>query len=86
MSKILFPIKEECAANGWLSELLNILRKNFKKCVQVKKILEDSRQNTWFKKKRRHHWFNYQTGASAIIDFIKEKNAAKGVFYLILSF
>lgn len=33
------------------------------------------RQNTWFKKNEDIHWFHYQTDASSIINFIKEKNA-----------
>lgn len=33
------------------------------------------RQNTWFKKNEDIHWFNYQTDASTIINFIKVKNA-----------
>ncbi len=33
------------------------------------------RQETWFKKNENIHWFNYDTEASTIIKFIKEKNA-----------
>jgi tRNA dimethylallyltransferase len=33
------------------------------------------RQNTWFKKNEAIHWFDFETEASVIIDFIKEKNA-----------
>ena len=33
------------------------------------------RQNTWFKKNSEIYWFDYQTKAEEIIDFIKRKNA-----------
>lgn len=34
------------------------------------------RQNTWFKKKKNIHWFDYQEDFKNIIDYIKEKNAS----------
>jgi tRNA dimethylallyltransferase len=33
------------------------------------------RQNTWFKKNEAIQWFNYETEAGEIINYIKEKNA-----------
>lgn len=33
------------------------------------------RQNTWFKKNEMIHWFDYQTDAQEIIEFINKKNA-----------
>ncbi len=33
------------------------------------------RQNTWFKKNEKIHWFDYQTDFAEIVDYIIEKNA-----------
>lgn len=50
-----------------MEEAISEIKKNTRRFAK--------RQNTWFKKNEDIHWFNYQTDASTIINFIKVKNA-----------
>ncbi len=80
-AKSLFPFKEKNALQtvGYrelfqyfegiisLEEAVSEIKKNTRRFAK--------RQNTWFKKNEAIHWFNYDTDASEITTFIKEKNA-----------
>ncbi len=50
-----------------IEEAISEIKKNSRRFAK--------RQNTWFKKNQAINWFNYECDASAIVDFIKEKNA-----------
>lgn len=80
-AKSLLPHKEKNALQtvGY-RELLQYFEGNISKEEAVSEIKKNTRrfakrQNTWFKKNKAIHWFDYQTDASTIINFIKEKNA-----------
>ncbi len=80
-AKSLLPHKEKNALQtvGY-RELFQYFEGNISKEEAVSEIKKNTRrfakrQNTWFKKNKAIHWFDYQTDASNIINFIKEKNA-----------
>ena len=80
-AKSLLPHKEKYALQtvGY-RELFQFFEGNISKEEAVLEIKKNTRrfakrQNTWFKKNEAIHWFDYQTDASTIINFIKEKNA-----------
>ncbi|MBK5213709.1 MAG: tRNA (adenosine(37)-N6)-dimethylallyltransferase MiaA [Flavobacteriaceae bacterium] len=61
-------------------ELFEYFDGNISREVAISEIKKNTRrfakrQNTWFKKNEAIHWFDYNTDASTIINFIKEKNA-----------
>ncbi|MBT0608607.1 tRNA (adenosine(37)-N6)-dimethylallyltransferase MiaA [Aequorivita echinoideorum] len=61
-------------------EIFNFLDGKFSKEEAISEIKKNTRrfakrQLTWFKKNTEIDWFDYQTDASEIIEFIKEKNA-----------
>jgi len=53
--------------NHFLEEAISEIKKNTRRFAK--------RQNTWFKKNEAIFWFDFQTDPTAIIDFIKKKNA-----------
>lgn len=80
-AKSLLPHKEKNALQtvGY-RELFEYFDEKISKEDAISEIKKNTRrfakrQNTWFKKNEHIHWFNYQTDASSIIDFINEKNA-----------
>lgn len=80
-AKSLFPHKEKNALQtvGY-RELFDYFDGKITKeeaIIEIKKNTRRfaKRQNTWFKKNEAIHWFDYETDASEIINFIKEKNA-----------
>ncbi len=80
-AKSLLPHKEKNALQtvGY-RELFEYFDGNISKEEAISEIKKNTRrfakrQNTWFKKNKAIHWFDYQTDASTIINFIKEKNA-----------
>ncbi|MDP2687981.1 MAG: tRNA dimethylallyltransferase, partial [Aequorivita sp.] len=80
-AKSLFPHKEKNALQtvGY-RELFEYFVGNISKEEAVSEIKKNTRrfakrQNTWFKKNEAINWFDYETDASEIIAFIKEKNA-----------
>ncbi|MCB0468089.1 MAG: tRNA (adenosine(37)-N6)-dimethylallyltransferase MiaA [Aequorivita sp.] len=80
-AKSLFVHKEKNALQtvGY-RELFQYFDGNLSKEEAISEIKKNTRrfakrQNTWFKKNEDIHWFNHQTDASTIINFIKEKNA-----------
>ncbi len=77
----LFPHKERNALQtvGY-RELFEYFEENITKEKAISEIKKNTRrfakrQNTWFKKNEAIQWFNYNTDASEIVKFIKEKNA-----------
>lgn len=80
-AKSLFPHKEKNALQtvGY-RELFEYFEGNISKEEAISEIKKNTRrfakrQNTWFKKNEAINWFDYETDASEIIAFIKEKNA-----------
>ncbi len=80
-AKALFPHKDKNALQtvGY-RELFEYFEGNFTLDQAISEIKKNTRrfakrQNTWFKKNEVISWFDYETEASAIIQFIKEKNA-----------
>lgn len=61
-------------------ELFEYFDNNISKEEAISEIKKNTRrfakrQNTWFKKNKDIHWFDYKTDAIEIINFINEKNA-----------
>lgn len=80
-AKSLFPHKEKNALQtvGY-RELFEYFQEKISMEEAISEIKKNTRrfakrQNTWFKKNENIQWFDYQTDASKIVDFIKEKNA-----------
>lgn len=80
-AKLLFPNREKNALQtvGY-RELFAFFEGKLTKEEAISEIKKNTRrfakrQNTWFKKNEAIHWFNFETDASEIISFIKEKNA-----------
>ncbi len=80
-AKSLFPNREKNALQtvGY-RELFAYFEGQLTKEDAISEIKKNTRrfakrQNTWFKKNEAIHWFNFETDASEIIAFIKEKNA-----------